>query len=202
MSLLVLTVAVAVFTAGLRLRGSRDLPPDYGAVPDFNLTNQLDQAVSRQTLLGRVWVADIIFTRCPGPCLRMTRQMKELQDALPAGSACRLVSLTTDPEFDTPTVLKTYGERFGADPDRWTFLTGTKREIGNLASGGLKLSAVERSVSERESPDDLFIHSTVFVVVDGRGRLRGVFQTGGEGVDWASQKEQILKTVRLLERAP
>jgi cytochrome oxidase Cu insertion factor (SCO1/SenC/PrrC family) len=56
-------------------------------------------------------------------------------------------------------------------------------------------------VSERESTDDLFIHSTVFVVVDGRGRLRGVFQTGGEGVDWASEKQQILATVRQLERA-
>ena len=202
LALLVLTLALVALTAGLRSRESRASLPDYGAVPEFALTNQLGHEVSLEALRGRVWIADIIFTRCPGPCLRMTRQLKELQDALPAGSGTRLVTLTTDPEFDTPAVLKIYAVRFGADPDRWTFLTGTKREIGNLAAGGLKLSAVEKTASERDSADDLFIHSTVFVVVDRHGRLRGVFETGGDGVDWNSQKEKILATVRTLERAP
>ena len=199
--MLLLTLALVVLTAGLRSRDAQ-APPVFGAVAEFALTNQFGQAISREDLSGRVWVADIIFTRCPGPCLRMTRQMKELQEALPPASRTRLVSLTTDPDFDTPAVLKQYGERFSADTNRWTFLTGTKREIGDLAAGGLKLSAVEKSAAERDSADDLFIHSTVFVVVDRRGRLRGVFETGGEGVEWASQKEKILATVRQLERAP
>src|SRR5574342_412956 len=106
-----------------------------GPVAEFSLTNQNNAAVSLADLRGHVWVADIIFTRCAGPCPRMTRQMKELQDALSAGSSARLISLTTDPDFDTPPVLKQYAERFGADPQRWTFLTGTKKAIGDLAIG-------------------------------------------------------------------
>jgi protein SCO1 len=201
--LLVLLLALAFVTAGLRSRAVRMARlPDYGAVPEFTLTNQLGQAVTLGDFLGHTWIADIIFTRCPGPCLRMTRQMKELQEAMRAEDRVKLVSLTTDPDFDSPSVLKIYGARFGTDPNRWTFLTGTKREIGNLASGGLKLSAVEKNVSERDSADDLFIHSTVFVVVDGRGHLRGIFETGGEGVDWATEKRRILSAVRQLELAP
>ena len=73
-------------------------------------------------------MADIIFTRCAGPCPRMTGQMKSLQNVCRPDSNARLVTLTTDPDFDSPAVLKKYGDRFGADFNRWTFLTGTKRK--------------------------------------------------------------------------
>jgi len=76
-------------------------PPVFGQVADFVMTNQNGQTVRLADLRGRVWVADIIFTRCAGPCPRMTRQMKLLQDALPTESRTRLVTLTTDPDFDS-----------------------------------------------------------------------------------------------------
>jgi len=174
--------------------------PVYGQVSDFSLTNQNQEPVSLATLRGHVWVGDIIFTRCPGPCLKMTRQMKELQQALTSSSRAKLVTLTTDPEFDSPSVLQTYARRFEADPQRWMFLTGTKKEIAALAVGSLKLTAVEKKPDERQSPDDLFIHSTIFVLVDKRGQLRGVYQTTGEGVDPAQVKSQLLAGVRRLER--
>src|SRR5262245_30957925 len=85
--------------------------PVYSAVADFSLTNQEGQAVSLAGLRGHAWVGDIIFTQCAGPCPRMTRQMKELQDGLPAGSGTRLITLTTDPDHDSPAVLKKYAER-------------------------------------------------------------------------------------------
>ena len=78
-------------------------------------------------LTNRVWVADIIFTRCAGSCPVMSKQMKSLQDALPPASRAKLVTLTTDPDFDTPPVLKKYGERYGADFNRWTFSPARKR---------------------------------------------------------------------------
>jgi cytochrome oxidase Cu insertion factor (SCO1/SenC/PrrC family) len=174
--------------------------PVYGQVSDFSLTNQNNEPISLATLRGHVWVGDIIFTRCPGPCLKMTRQMKELQQALPSTSQAKLVTLTTDPEFDSPAVLQTYARRFEADPQRWLFLTGTKKEIAALAVGSLKLTAVEKKPDERQSPDDLFIHSTIFVLVDKRGQLRGVYQTTGEGTDPAQVKSQLLAGVRRLER--
>ena len=107
-----------------------------------------------------------------------------MQDALPKENQAKLVTLSTDPDNDTAAVLKTYAEHNGADSSRWMFLTGTKREIGNLARNGLKLASVEVDSGERTAENDLFVHSTIFVVVDKHSRLRGVFETGGEGVDW------------------
>ena len=174
--------------------------PVLGQIADFTLTNQAGDVVSLANLRGHVWVADIIFTRCAGPCPRMTRQMKELQDALPPASRARLVTLTTDPDYDTPSVLKAYGEGFGANPERWTFLTGTKKEIAALAIDSLKLTAIEKKAAERENPQDLFIHSTIFVVVDKQARLRGVFESSGDGVDPALVRSEILAIVQKLER--
>jgi cytochrome oxidase Cu insertion factor (SCO1/SenC/PrrC family) len=174
--------------------------PVYGSVGDFTLTNQDGQTVSPASLHGQVWVADVIFTRCAGPCLKMSRQMKDLQEALPAGSRARLITLTTDPEFDTPAVLKAYSRRFGADNNRWLFLTGTKQQLMNLATDSLKLTAIEKQPADRETPADLFIHSTIFVIVDKQSRLRGVFETSGEGIDPADVKEQLLAAIRRLER--
>lgn len=176
--------------------------PVIGRLADFNLTNQFGQPVTLQDLKGRVWVADIIFTTCAGPCPIMTRKMRELQDALPASSAARLVTLTTDAETDTPEVLKKYGERFGASFERWMFLTGNPREIANVAIDGLKLTAIPKKPEERTDPADLFVHSTMFVIVDKQGQLRGVFQTQGEMVSWAESKRQILAAIKKLESEP
>ena len=79
--------------------------PVFGEVADFKLTNQLGRAVSLSELTGHVWVADVIFTRCPGPCVGMTRKMKAIQERLSPKSAVKLVSLTADPAFDTPPAL-------------------------------------------------------------------------------------------------
>ena len=200
--LLALTLGLAFLLAKSQSRVANAPPPVYGTVAAFTLTNQDNQPVTLADLRGRVWVADIIFTRCAGPCLRMTAQMRELQYALPADDTTKLVSLTTDADFDTPAVLSRYAVRFSADTNRWMFLTGTKEEIANVATGSLKLSAVERKPEERQTPDDLFVHSTIFVLVDKQGRLRGIYQTGGEDVAWAKTKQDILAAIRKLEREP
>jgi protein SCO1/2 len=199
--LILATIVLAFALAELRVRRSLGKAlPVYGQVADFTLTNQNGRAVSLADLRGQVWVADIIFTRCPGPCAKMTQRMKEIQQALPASSQTRLVSLTTDPDFDTPPVLRTYAERAGADPNRWLFLTGTKAQIAKLAIDSLKLAAVEKTPEERETPNDLFIHTTIFVIVDKRGQLRGVFQSTGEDIDPRAVKAEILAAARRLER--
>lgn len=174
-----------------------------GPVADFTLTNQDGQTVSLAALTNHVWVADIIFTRCAGPCPRMTGQMRSLQSSLAGDGAARLVTLTTDPEFDSPAVLKKYGERFDADFSRWTFLTGSKSEIAALAGNSLKLGSVPVNPAERQNDADLFIHTTIFVLVDKHAQLRGSFETGGEGVDWTnSVQPKLLKAVHQLEDEP
>jgi cytochrome oxidase Cu insertion factor (SCO1/SenC/PrrC family) len=111
-----------------------------------------------------------------------------------------LVTLTTDPTFDSPAVLKAYAQRFEADPKRWSFLTGTPIELANLAGRSLKLTALPKRPEEMQSPADLFIHSTIFVLVDKHARLRGVFETSGENIDPAKVKQEILADVKRLER--
>jgi cytochrome oxidase Cu insertion factor (SCO1/SenC/PrrC family) len=171
-----------------------------GPVADFTLTNQDGKISTLADFTNRVWVADIIFTRCAGPCPRMTGQMRSLQSLLPKPSGAKLVTLTTDPDFDSPVVLKKYGERFGADFSRWTFLTGTKAEIGGLAANSLKLSAQPIKPEDQKNAADLFIHTTIFVMVDKHAQLRGFFETGGDGVDWTNTVQpKLLQAIRQLE---
>ena len=199
-ALLGLTGLALMAVGILRFVGRAEKPlPVYGQIADFALTDQNGHKVSLGNLHGHVWVADVIFTRCAGSCPKMTSQMKELQDALAGDSQTRLVSLTTDPDYDTPAVMKAYAERFGADPARWMFLTGTKAELAKLAVSSLKLSAVPKEPGDRTSPDDLFIHSTIFVVADKHGQLRGVFETTGDGIDPAQVQAKILGAVKQLE---
>jgi protein SCO1/2 len=203
LALVALTLLAAFLLVQLKSRSASSQPlPVYGQIADFTLTNQNGRAVSLADLRGQVWIADIIFTRCPGPCLKMTKQMKALQDALRPGSPAKLVTLTTDADYDRPPVLKAYAERFAADPQRWIFLTGTKRDVAKLAIDSLKLTAIEKKPGERESAEDLFVHSTIFVIADKLGQLRGVFETTGEGIDPQNVKTQILAAVGQLEREP
>jgi protein SCO1/2 len=130
----------------------------------------------------------------------MTRQMKELEQALGSNTEAQLVTLTTDPDFDTPVVLRAYAGRFSATLSRWMFLTGTKKQIAALAIDSLKLTAVEKKAAERQSPDDLFVHSTIFVLVDKQAQLRGVFETTGNGTDARQVQQQILAAIRQLEQ--
>lgn len=192
---LVLALITGAFVSSLLKAPVRQTPRVLSQVRDFALTNQLGERVTLADVRGRVWVADIIFTRCAGPCPRMTAQMSELQAALPADAPVRLITLTTDPEYDTPAVLRQYAQRFGADPGRWLFLTGSKAEIARLAVDDLKLVAVETEPAGRQDPADLFIHSTTFLVVDRQGRLRASFESTEPGF-----KERVLALVTELLR--
>jgi protein SCO1/2 len=175
--------------------------PVISRVADFTLTNQDNQVTTLADFTNHVWVADIIFTRCAGPCPRLTLQMKSLAEKLPATSSAKLVTLTTDPGHDTPEVLKKYGARGNADFSRWSFLTGDKKEIAALASGSLKLSSQPVRLEEQKSVADLFIHGTLFVVVDKRAQMRAYFET--DGADWTNGVlPKILATVRELENEP
>jgi protein SCO1 len=155
--------------------------PVLGDVSDFELTDQDGREAGLSRLKDQMWIADLIFTRCPGQCLIMSAHMKELQGALDSSLPIKLVSLTTDPEFDNPPVLKKYGERFGAQDGRWLFLTGPKPIIHKLAVDDLKLTMIEKKPGEREDANDLFIHSEKLVLVDEHGRIRGYFD--GETAD-------------------
>ena len=175
-------VILGVIASFLNSSVKRSPLQSYGKVQPFTLTNQLGQTVTLNDVKNRVWIADVIFTRCPGPCPKMTEEMSKIQKAFPSETNLRFVTLTTDPEHDTPRRLQDYSEKFAADPARWHFLTGTKKELlANLAVGSLKLSALEKEKELQQDPNDLFIHSTVFVLVDKTGEIRGFYESLEDG---------------------
>lgn len=162
-------------------------------VPEFTLTNQFGQAVSLSDFLGHVVVADVIFTRCPVSCEQMSRRMRALQDQLGPRMNVRFISITSDPGYDNPEILRKYAGRHGAS-ERWHFLTGIKRDVYKLAVDGLKFVVLEKT-EQKVTDDDLFIHSTQFAVIDKRGRIRGYFEATDE-----EQRKQVAIAVKKLAR--
>lgn len=136
-----------------------------GAVQDFELTSQAGQAVHLADLKGKIWVADTIFTTCTGPCPMMSARMRAISREVGALPDVRFVSLTVDPEHDTPEALSAYARQFQARPDRWIFLTGTAPALDQVCKGSLALSSVTGDLS----------HSTRFALVDREARIRGYY---------------------------
>ena len=172
--------------------------PVLRTISSMDLVDQEGEPVNLQTFRGQPWFANIIFTRCPGPCARMTQKMRRLQESLPAeASEVQLVSLTTDPDFDTPEVLSQYARKFQADTQSWKFLTGTKEEIVRVSTQEWLLVMLEKGEAERESPNDIFLHSTLTVLMDGLGRIRGTYEILEEG----QLEEALADLQRLLQEA-
>jgi protein SCO1/2 len=141
----------------------------YGQVPGFQLTNQEGRPFGRAQLAGKIWIADFIFTSCPGPCPVISSRMSELQKPL-RHTDVHLVSFTVDPEKDTPEVLRDYADKLKAQPGRWDFLTGAKDKIYDLSRNGFKLGVAGGS-GDAEGP----VHSTRVVLVDRQGMIRGYY---------------------------
>ncbi|MCZ7587017.1 MAG: SCO family protein [Deltaproteobacteria bacterium] len=121
------------------LRHVPEPPPVIAQLPAFTLTDQNGRDFGSADLAGHVYVANFIFTSCPSYCPKLTKAMKFLQDRYAdAGHDVRLVSFSVDPKRDTPEVLKRYGEKYGADFSRWTFLTGTEENLRAIIVDGFK----------------------------------------------------------------
>jgi protein SCO1/2 len=158
-----------VFLLGLLASCARPKPLEIlGQVPDFQLTDQSGRPFDSKSLAGHIWVADFIYTTCDGPCPMMSSHMRRLQIQTAETPAVKLISFTVDPAHDTPPVLAEYARHFQADPNRWAFLTGDQPRLNDIALSGFKLNAVDGSMT----------HSTRFVLVDAKGRIRGYYITG------------------------
>ena len=161
---IVLAVAMGYSMWQASLRRDVEQLPVIRAVPEFSLTDQNGQTVTNADLRGKIWIADFVFTRCKGPCPLMTARMLEMQKALTKTPEVKLVSVTVDPAYDTPEVLKAYAEANFADPERWKFLTGDKAVIEKLVTEGF----MQHLSEEGGEP----VHGTMFLIVDGNGMVR------------------------------
>ncbi len=139
-------------------------------VEPFTLTERSGRPFSLDELRGKVWVADFFYTDCPGLCRSLSSQMAKLQQLIKDMPEVRLVSFSVDPVRDTPEVMRQYADGYGADPDRWFFLTGTKFEIQRLVEKNFLLAMTENP-DPQAPPQDRVTHSSRFVLVDGEGRM-------------------------------
>ena len=137
-------VVVAAATLLQRIRQPEPLPV-YGELPAFSLVNRDGRTIRLEDLEGRPWVADFIFTRCPASCPMMSARMARLERSLPEDLDALLVSISVDPEHDTPEVLERYAEKHQA-PERWLFLTGEREDVRKLSVEGFKLG-IENSIA-------------------------------------------------------
>ena len=154
-------------------------------LPQFTLVERSGKPLGLEDLRGKVWIADFIFTRCPGPCPLMTSRMARLQNSLEGKSDVRLVSFSVDPENDTPEELTKYANQYHADSQHWFFFTGEKSAIHQLAKNGFLVGGV----------DDVMMHSTRFILVDRQARVRGYYDSNEE-----ESLQKLIKDVETLLR--
>lgn len=155
--------------------------PEFEGPPltEFTLTDSGGSQFRSENLDGRVWVASFFFTRCASNCRALNMKISELQREYgPRG--VQMVSISCDPEYDTPPVLTSYAEMFNAQPDQWEFLTGDFKYIQRVGHDIFDVSVGEK------------MHDDQLLVVDRRGEIRGKFHV--------RQPEQYERMTRLLDK--
>jgi protein SCO1 len=174
-----ITLLAIPVLAALRARahGMTHELPRYTQVPAFSLTDQTGRAFNSAELSGRVWVADFIYTSCSMVCPRLTGTMAELQRHLRNRGQERnvhLVSFTVDPERDTVERLRGYAAGFQADPQLWSFVTGSSDAVRDAVVRGFKIG-IDKEKSDTEQDGFAIVHGTRFILVDARGFIRGFY---------------------------
>ena len=184
-------LALAIPLAPILLTRAAPRLPELGELPAFALTDQLGRPFGRGDLRGKVWVADFVFTSCSDACPRLTQRMKTLQDRLDPAGRIGLLSISVDPERDTPQKLRDYGAAFGARDDLWRFLTGSPTEVERTVVKGFRIAMAKVPLPKDAVPaseDDLraqafdIMHGDRLVLVDAGGRIRGYYVADDDGL--------------------
>jgi protein SCO1/2 len=185
--------------------------PVLAELPSFSLTDEHGRPFTREEMAGRVWVADFVFTNCPDACPRLTQKMKHLQDRLvplEQGGNIGLVSISVDPERDTPAKLLKYGESYGARDRLWRFVTGPQLEVERTVVKGFHMAMAKVPLEKAQagqakpikvaplSDADLegqafdIMHGERLVLVDRLGQIRGYYD--------ADDQDKLLRDARSL----
>lgn len=166
----------AVETAGLPYFNSAELTPEWGIeagrahrIASFALTDQRGNRFESRTLDGKVHVVSFIYTSCAGICPPMVTNLLKVQEATRDDPDVALVSFSVTPESDSPESLRHFGRMRGIVPGKWHLLTGDRDVIYGLARNSY---FSERST---DAPETSFLHTERFFLIDGDGRIRGVY---------------------------
>ena len=190
-----LALAIPVGALFFTARAGRELPV-LAELPAFSLLDEQGRSFRRDDLLGRVWIADFVFTACSDACPRLQQKMKRIQDRLvplEQGGNIGLLSITVDPERDTPQKLRQYGQIFGARDGLWRYLTGPQQEVERTVVKGFHIAMAKMPAPlESDSHTEAFdiMHGERLVLVDAKGRIRGYYD--------ADEPDKLLRDARAL----
>jgi protein SCO1 len=178
------------------LRREPPPPPVLRQLPRFELVESSGHPFGSDELRGHVYVVSFFFTSCPSLCPTLMKGMARLQQRYREEKldSIRLVSITVDPERDTPERLRKAESDYGVDPTRWVLLTGPRERIRDLAVGGFQVALGEPERTEAGLLD--IAHTGKILLVDGGGRLRGYYDSDAMGLD-----EVFWRSRRVLEEA-
>ena len=136
-------------------------------VMPFSFVNQDEKTISNDDYAGKVYLVEFFFSTCPTICPKMNKNLVDIQNTFTDRPDFGIASFTINPEYDTPSVLKTYAENYGVTNPNWHFMTGEKEAIYNLANTGFNLYA-----AQVEGADGGFEHSGNFALIDKEGYIR------------------------------
>jgi protein SCO1/2 len=178
----------------LRPAARRELPV-LAELPAFSLVDEQGKRFGRDDMLGKVWIADFVFTSCADACPKLQTKMKRIQDRLlppDQGGNVGLLSVSVDPERDTPAKLLEYSETFGARPAMWKYLTGPQLEVERTVVKGFRIAMAKLPVKDADSHMEAFdiMHGERLVLVDRQGRIRGYYD--------ADDQDNLLRDARSL----
>ena len=170
---------LAVLALGCTKKSAEDVPV-LGQLPEFSLIDQDEQAFTRDTMEGDLWVSAFVFTHCRSTCPRLTAHMKGLQTRLSDVPAVNFVSVSVDPRNDTPEVIKAYMTKNSLDERNWRFVTGEEDSIRDVVVDGFKVPIGDED-SRVAGADDI-MHSNSFVLVDDKAQVRGYYRASNDGI--------------------
>jgi protein SCO1/2 len=188
-ALTVSVLALGLGAAWFQWRFQQPPLPKYRQVPPFTLTERTGAPLRLEDLKGKVWLADFIYTTCPGPCPMLTSRFSSLQGSLLKHDDVRLVSISINPAHDTPEVLREYARHFHAS-DGWLFLTGEPNKVRALVTGGFMQTVIDQPGEPMP-----IVHSTRLVLVDRAGVIRAFYDGSSTAGD-----EQIARDIARLRR--
>ena len=177
-----IVVAIAYYFVVVKNNKPLDV---LGQVQDFELIDQNNNNFGYQNLKDKIWAVNFIFTSCQGVCPVMTKNMSEVEKNFSDNPNVNFVSISVDPETDTPEILKNYREKHNVDIDHWHFLTGEREKIKKIMFDDMKLGYA----------DDTIFHSDRMVLIDGQMRIRGYY-TGTEKKEYTKLANDISKLVK------
>ncbi len=192
------------------LRFEPSPPPILVQLPEYTLADQQGRSFGSRELAGKVYVASFIFTRCASICPLITTWMGKLQDRYAEAGIehVHLVSISVDPEHDTPEVLRDYAQQHGVDPERWSLLTGAPEDVRRLVVEGFKtpMGDTEGAAAEPARIDAMIdamidiAHSGHLVLVDPEGFVRGYYEASDLGVDEVFHRSRHVLAERRLDQ--